>query len=220
MAGRDIRSGGGGVVIGSGGIASGAGGNITIVNASPQAPAPARAASPAPRPTPGAPIDVFLSYAHEDRSRIDPIVAALGALCIDCWMDARLTPGELFADTIGAELAACRAHIVAWSPRSVVSQWVRAEADVGRQRGTLVPVRVAPCEIPLPFSIFHATDLSHWNGRQDDTAWRGIIAALAEKLERPGLGELAGLVQVRDGPGVRAWALRHPADPFVARRLR
>jgi hypothetical protein len=210
------KSGGGGIVIGAGGIASGAGGHavgpggsITSVTASHAAPAPSA-------PVSAKPAEVFVSYSHDDRAQVEPLARALRELAIETWIDTQLAPGESFPDRINAQLESCRAHIVAWSARSVASHWVLSEAERGRQRGTLVPVFLEPCDPKPPFNILHAADLSHWRGQQSDPHWRSVLAALAHKLARPGLPELAALVQLRDGPGVREWASRYPVDPFVA----
>lgn len=216
-------TGGGGFVIGAGGIASGAGGhavgpggNITIVNTTGHAAAPAAQ----PAALSATPADVFVSYSHEDRALVEPLARALRELAVETWIDNQLVPGESFPERINAQIESCRAHIVAWSARSIASHWVLSEAERGRQRGTLVPVFLEPCDPKPPFNILHAVDLSHWRGQHSDPHWRTVLAALAQKLARPGLPELAALVQLRDGPGVREWAARHPDDPFVAKKLR
>lgn len=223
MTGSSDRT-GGGVVIGAGGIASGAGGHavgpggsITIVNNT----------GPAAIPTEGPiapmtvmPADVFVSYSRIDRALVEPLLARLRDLVITYWIDDFLMAGEAFDRRIDLQVGSCRAHIVAWSPRSVESDWVRSEADKGRHRGTLVPIVLERCDIPMPFGQIHATDLSQWNHQHADVQWRSILSVLATKLARPGLQELAALVHLRDGPGVREWATRHPDDPFVAKKLR
>lgn len=224
MAASGNPTGGGGLVVGAGGIASGAGGHavgpggsITIVNnqAAPPAVAPAAHA-----PITAAPADVFISYSHEDRALVEPLVRALRQLVIEPWIDHQLAPGESFPDRINVQIETSSAHIVAWSARSLASHWVRSEAEVGRTRGTLVPVFLEPCELKPPFNILHTVDLSRWQGQHSDPQWRMVVSVLSQKLARPGLPELAALVQVRDGPGVREWATRYPDDPFVTKKLR
>jgi hypothetical protein len=221
--------GGGSFVIGNGNIVSGAGahavgpgGSISIVNnyAAASAPTP----TPPPLDPPVAPLvatpaEVFISYSRVDRSLVEPLIARLRELVVTWWIDDYLAPGEPFDRRIDLQVNSCRAHIVAWSPQSVESDWVRSEADKGRHRGTLVPILLEPCSIPMPFGQIHTTDVSHWSGQHADTAWRSVLNVLAHKLARPGLQELAALVQVRDGPGVREWATRYPDDPFVIKKL-
>lgn len=124
---------------------------------------------------------------------------------ITCWIDDFLTPGEAFDRRINLQVHSCRAQIVAWSPRSIESDRVRSEADKGRQRGTLVPILLERCSIPMPLGQFHTTDLFQWSGQQSDTHWRAVVHVLAQQLARP---------------GVREWATRYPDDPFVAKKLR
>ncbi len=97
---------------------------------------------------------------------------------------------------------------------------MRSEADKGRHRGTLVPILLEACSIPMPFGQIHATNLSRWSGQRADAAWRSVLDVLAQKLSRPGLQELAALVQMRDGPGVRKLATRYPNGPFAVEKLR
>ena len=223
MTGSGINSGGGGIANG-GGNATGAGGHMVSGNATINIVQQA-ATAVAPANAPSAPLiaaagDVFVSYARNDRARVEPLLACLRQLAITYWIDDYLTPGEPFDRRIDLQVSICRAHVIAWSSLAVASDWVRSEAEKGRQRGTLIPILLERCDIPMPFGQIHATDLSRWSGQQSDPAWRGIVDALARKLARPGLPELAALVQLRDGPGVRQWATRYPDDPFVAKKLR
>ena len=44
------------------------------------------------------------------------------------WWDASLHSGETFDEVIERNLRDAKAVVVLWSPRSVASRWVRAEA--------------------------------------------------------------------------------------------
>lgn len=73
-------------------------------------------------------------------------------------------------------LRAAKAVVVLWSPRSAASRWVRAEATVGDRNNTLIPCMIEPCERPVIFELTHTADLTQWDGRQDDPAWREYLA--------------------------------------------
>jgi adenylate cyclase len=51
------------------------------------------------------------------------------------------------------QLAAARAVITIWTPNSIKSDWVRAEAGAAKAAGKLIPVKthdLAYADIPLP----------------------------------------------------------------------
>lgn len=215
-----INSGGGGIAIGPGSVAGGAGapvaaygGSITNNTYTVQSPAPLP-------PLSATPCDVFISYKREDRPLVDPIVRLLRQLAIDTWIDSQLEAGEAFPERINLQVESCHAHIVAWSTRSIQSTWVLAEGERGRQRGTLIPIFLEPCNPPAPFNVLHTPDFSGWTGEHTDAPWHAVLTVLAQKLARPGLPELAELFHRKDGPAVREWATRYPSDPFVAKKLR
>ena len=85
-----------------------------------------------------------------------------------------------------AALRGAKAVVVLWSPRSVVSRWVRAEATIADRCKTLVPVTIEPCERPIMFELTQTAELSHWTGDAGDRAWlaflsdvRGFVGTLA-----------------------------------------
>ena len=76
------------------------------------------------------------------------------------WWDAVLRSGETFDEVIERELRAAKAVVVLWSPRSVASRWVRAEATLADRANKLVPVIIEPCNLPIIFELTHAADLA------------------------------------------------------------
>jgi TolB-like protein len=73
-------------------------------------------------------------------------------------------------------LSDAKAVVVLWSPRSVDSRWVRAEATQADRNGTLVPVTIEACKRPIMFELTQTADLSHWSGGRNDEAWLGFLA--------------------------------------------
>ena len=65
--------------------------------------------------------------------------------------------------------------VVLWSPLSVASRWVRAEATLADRKGTLVPVLIEPCERPIIFELVQTADLSGWRGARQDARWQGFV---------------------------------------------
>jgi adenylate cyclase len=119
--------------------------------------------------------DVFISYSRDDRDDARRIADAFKAEGFEVWWDAALRTGETFDTVIERALAEAKAVVVLWSPNSVDSRWVRAEATQADQNRTLAPVIIAPCKRPIIFELIHTTDLSRWRGDRDDAAWKGLV---------------------------------------------
>ena len=91
------------------------------------------------------------------------------------WWDAALRSGQTFDEVIEKELRAAKAVVVLWSPRSVLSRWVRAEATLADRRNKLVPAIIEACDRPIIFELTHAADLSNWTGDTSDVHWRTLV---------------------------------------------
>lgn len=107
---------------------------------------------------------VFLSYARADRERVARLARALEARGHEVWWDALMEGGAAFARVIEDRLEAADAVVVAWSAHSIGSDWVRDEAERGRDRACLVPVTLDGVLPPLGFRQYHCTNLSRWTG--------------------------------------------------------
>ncbi len=103
--------------------------------------------------------DVFLSYAAEDRDRVAPLVDFLESRGWSVWWDRSLRPGETWPEVIERELNRARCIVVAWSQRSVVSPWVRLEANRARERRNIVPVLLDAVAVPAEFATFQSFDM-------------------------------------------------------------
>jgi hypothetical protein len=125
--------------------------------------------------------DVFLSYAKEDRTQAKLVYQLLNACDWSVFWDEHIETGADWRQTLDAELAQARVVVVLWSRSSVVSDWVKEEADLARERGVLLTVlidRVAP---PLGFGKLQAIDLIRWQGGRTDGVDR-LREAVSEML--------------------------------------
>ena len=108
--------------------------------------------------------DVFVSYKREDLPAVHILVAGLRRCGLSVWWDQDIRADEPWELTIERELEGAKAAIVAWSPASVASENVKAEARRARGQGKLVQVFIAPCDPPLFFGERQGVDLKHWSG--------------------------------------------------------
>src|SRR6516225_6378221 len=123
--------------------------------------------------------DIFVSYAKTDRPLASKLVAMLEAEGWSVWWDTSLGAADLYRDEIMKQLASARAVITIWTPNSIRSDWVRAEAGTAKNEGKLIPVKtpdVAYADIPLPFGEMHTENLE---------ASQLIRAAVVAQLAKP-----------------------------------
>ncbi len=146
--------------------------------------------------------DIFLSYNREDQAIARQFAERFEAEGLTVWWDATLRSGEAYDEVTEKALNEAKAVVVLWSPRSVDSRWVRAEATQGQRNKTLVPAMIEDCKRPIMFELTQTADLSHWKGDAGDPAWqgflsdiRGFIGSAAPELPLP-----------RASQGLQRWA--------------
>src|SRR5262249_57166434 len=94
-----------------------------------------------------------------------------------------LDAADLYRDEIMKQLVAARAVITIWSPNSIKSDWVRAEAGRAKSEGKLIPVKtpdVAYSDIPLPFGEMHTENVG-----STDLIRAAVVAQLAKPAVEP-----------------------------------
>jgi hypothetical protein len=127
--------------------------------------------------------DIFVSYAKTDRSLASKLVAMLEAEGWSVWWDTSLAAADLYRDEIMKQLASARAVIAIWTPNSIRSDWVRAEAGAAKKDGKLIPVKtadVAYADIPLPFGEMHTENLD-----SSQLIRAAVVAQLAKPAAEP-----------------------------------
>lgn len=122
--------------------------------------------------------DIFISYCREERSAARHFADCFAREGFKVWWDAVLRSGQTFDEVIERELRAAKAVVVLWSPRSVSSRWVRAEATLADRGNKLVPVIIEPCTLPIIFELTQAADLSKWDGDTSDANWQMLVSDL------------------------------------------
>ena len=135
------------------------------------------------------------------------------------WWDNALQTGEVFDEAIETALRAAKAVVVLWSPDSVISRWVRAEATVADHNQTLLPVTIKPCRRPVIFELTQTADLSHWKGNRKDPAWRALVEDVRRLIGRPAEQDKTHSDRRSKGPaaaGERMRRFRYPAAAGLA----
>jgi TolB-like protein/tetratricopeptide (TPR) repeat protein len=160
-------------------------------------------------PAPPRPL-LFVSYSRTDLPRARPVIDLLEANGFDAWWDGRLEGGENYLQTTEAALEAAAAVVVLWSETSVHSNWVRDEAQRGRERGCLVPLTIDGTMAPLGFRQLQLLDISGWDGKPGSVEAERIVIAVRARL---------GEASPAPAPVLRAPApVSAPASPAVSRR--
>jgi TolB-like protein/Flp pilus assembly protein TadD len=132
--------------------------------------------------------DIFLSYNREDVAVAQAYRDAFAREGLDVWWDATLSSGETYDEVTEAALRGAKAVVVLWSPRSVASRWVRAEATIAERNKTLMPVTIEPCDRPVMFELTQTADLAHWKGDAADKAWLAFLGDVRRRVGRDGPG--------------------------------
>ena len=119
--------------------------------------------------------DIFLSYAREDEARIQPLISAFTKEGWSVFWDRHIPAGQTWRSHIGQALGDAKCVIVAWTRFSVVSSWVSEEADVGRQRGVLVPILLDTVEVPIGFRSIQVANLTEWAPGQNSPRFEQLL---------------------------------------------
>jgi TolB-like protein len=154
---------------------------------------------------------IFVSYARADRALVAPLVAALSAQGWSVWWDPAINTGEEFDRLISSELGTAKAVIVAWTPTSVESRWVRGEAREAASRGILIPVRFGNARLPLDVRSLHTTDLDGWRGNPESAPFQELLRALRALL--------GGTADRDQTPAANMGAPGPPGSSFTRRKM-
>jgi HJR/Mrr/RecB family endonuclease len=105
------------------------------------------------------PTKVFLSYSREDKDTARYIADALKRSGVSTWFDEwELQVGDSIVEHVEQAVASSDIVLVLLSPASVSSRWIQAEWSAAFARELndrairIIPVLIADCEIPPPFS--------------------------------------------------------------------
>ena len=101
---------------------------------------------------------LFVSYSREDRGLCGPLLADLGALGHDVWVDEELSGGQVWWDEILATIRRSRALLLLLTPSSAASEACRREVEYAQAlQRPVIPVELAstdPMLVPAVLSRY------------------------------------------------------------------
>ncbi|WP_265570201.1 TIR domain-containing protein [Sphingomicrobium nitratireducens] len=123
--------------------------------------------------------DIFISYARSTEPHARIVGDLLRQAGHAVWRDDELPAHRAYSEVIEERLREAKAVVVLWSAEAVKSQWVRAEADVAREAGTMVQMSVDGVVPPIPFNQIQCADLNGWSGDPEHPGWKKILDSVA-----------------------------------------
>ena len=96
--------------------------------------------------------DAFLNYSRADAEVAGRIAVALQSAGLSVWWDRQLVVGDNFLEAIEAAMTDAACIVTIWSPSSITSEWVKAEAEFALRKNKLLPLAIGDdLRIPLAF---------------------------------------------------------------------
>jgi len=127
------------------------------------------------------PVDIFISYAREERPQARALRELLIARDQRVFLDAEnIRPGQPWRQTIVEALQEAAAVCVLWSraAHDPDRAFVREEAGIARSLGSYFPICLDDADVPFGFGEFHYADLVYWDGEPSDDRLPVIIDQL------------------------------------------
>jgi Cdc6-like AAA superfamily ATPase len=156
---------------------------------------------------PHEPISIFISYAHEDEKLCERLIVHLANLqdqgVIAHWYDGRILPGQLWDDTIKAQLASAKIILLLVSADFLASRYVKdveLPAAIGRheaQQAYVVPVILSPCDWQnsvlgkLEALPTDGKPITTWHYREQ--AWLSVVEGLRSVLNTLSVSPVPGI---------------------------
>jgi len=160
--------------------------------------------------------DIFISYCREERPVARRFAECFAEEGFSVWWDAQLHSGETFDEVIEKELRAAKAVVVLWSPRSVASRWVRAEATLADRDNKLVPIIIEPCNRPIIFELTHAAELAEWNGDRTELSYQTLVRDLRRMVGKSNDAQAAATAAAETAAAETAAAETAASEPEPA----
>ncbi len=139
--------------------------------------------------------DIFLSYSREDLTKVQRLAVALEKCGWSVFWDrTSILAGQDFEQVIENAIEACSCMIVVWSDAAKRSDWVRGEAELGRELKKLVPICLDDGRPPLSFRALHTESFALWDGNRDSEEFRKLQRAVTRLLIQDNVNSLSNAV--------------------------
>ncbi len=129
------------------------------------------------------PCDVFLSYRRTDRPLIDQIRLVIEGSGLKTWFDEQIPCGERFHTRIRTQIEAATSTIVCLTKDAITSPWVKTEATLAAQRGTMLPLAfdLHEVQIPSPFAEVNVVHFSADTFKQENLQVKRLLQQMTER---------------------------------------
>ncbi|HET7817100.1 MAG TPA: TIR domain-containing protein [Sphingomicrobium sp.] len=152
--------------------------------------------------------EIFVSYGRSTEAQAQQVAEALRAAGYSVWRDDELPAHRSYGEVIEERLRAAKAVVVLWSAEAARSQWVRAEADIAREAGTLVQVTVDGTLPPIPFNQIQCAALDGWTGDTSVPGWQKVESSISLLVGSPAQSQ--ALPEAKGAPAKRVAILVLP----------
>ena len=127
--------------------------------------------------------DIFLSYSTQDRQRLQPLFHALEKRGWSVFWDHRtIDIGDHWSKKINHAIRTSKCVLVVWSENSIESEWVLEEANIGKQREVLLPIRIDEVILPVGFTMRQTGNFVGWVGDLQHSEFIRLVEKIAELL--------------------------------------
>ena len=127
--------------------------------------------------------DVFISYASDDRARVDPLAQALEGAGYSVWWDSHIRGGAQFSREIERETQSARAVVVVWTEASIKSHWVADEAVYARDADKMIPLSLDGVQPPMGFRQLQTIDCTDWANDVAGPSFERLLDSLSHFVE-------------------------------------
>lgn len=131
-------------------------------------------------------VDVFISYARDQRALVEPIRAALVELGLTVFFDIEgIDGGDEFPMVLDRAVRAAKSVLGCFSPFAFTRRWVMKECGLALDESKLIAAAIEPIEhrdVPLQFYDVSREDLVDFAPETPSEGWAKALGGLARKL--------------------------------------
>ncbi|MEL6815748.1 MAG: toll/interleukin-1 receptor domain-containing protein [Cyanobacteria bacterium J06598_3] len=159
-------------------------------------------------------MELFISYAHEDIQRVEPLVEILSAGGHRPWFDNQLLPGQNWKNELAQSINRCQKFVYAMTADSLTSEWCEWELGTAIQLGKAIIPVLFDTGLSTPTLLNHLQHADFTTGPTPVSAAK-LIAALGT-TQTVSISEGPSTSPEPKGVPARAWGTAHHwSDSFI-----